>query len=1091
MFQKILIANRGEIALRIQRAANEMGIPTVAVYGPEDANSLHVIRADEAIALQGQGAAAYLDQEAVITAALETGCDAIHPGYGFLSENATFAAACAQAGICFIGPAPETLRLFGDKGTAREIARKTGAPLAKGTETAITPQEALAFMQDLNGRPVMLKALAGGGGRGMRRVETPENLADAFRHATSEAKAAFGVGDLYIEELITHARHIEVQLLGDTQGNITHLWERECSLQRRHQKLVEIAPAPDLNPDLRARILDCAVDLGRAAGVTSLCTVEFLVRSDQSGFVFIEANPRLQVEHPVTEEITGVDLVQAQIRLAAGETLSDLGLAGAPPPPRGMAIELRVTMERMNRDGTTTPSEGQLTAFDLPGGNGIRMEGFGYAGYQTTLAYDPLLAKLIAYAPSGRWADLLTRAGRALSDFRIEGIDTNLGYLQSLLNLPQIRENAFDVETTQRHLTDILSGLDALPSRRPAGAVPAPKTQQDTWQAAPAGHETATAPLSGTLVSLAHADGDLVRKGAEIAVISAMKMEHQVLSPVSGRITSADVHPGETLRSGQPLCFIEPMPVDAHAERTEHTDGPRADIEEMRHRQWLLTDEARPDAVARRRKTGQRTARENIADLCDDGSFSEYGGLALAAQRGRRSEESLLTMSPADGLVTGTGTVNADRFGPDVARCMAMSYDYTVFAGTQGFMNHKKLDRALQVAADWSLPIVMFAEGGGGRPGDTDYVGVAGLDLHTFGLMAAHSGRAPMVAVVSGRCFAGNAALAGVCDVIIATENANLGMGGPAMIEGGGLGVFTPEEVGPMSVQCPNGVVDILVKDEVEAVAATRQYLSYFQGDLSDWTCADQDKLRDVVPPNRLRVYDIRQAITLLADTGSVLELRPDYGIGIVTALIRIEGKPMGLMANNPLHLSGAIDAEAAEKAARFMDLCETHGLPILSLCDTPGFMVGPQHEETALVRRVSRMFVSGASLTVPFVTVVLRKGYGLGAMAMAAGGFHRSMLTISWPSGEFGGMGLEGAVRLGYRRELEAVEDLAEREALFQKLTDALYTKGKAINMAAFLEIDNVIDPAETRSYILRALAAAGPVSKADGKRRPYVPTR
>jgi len=370
-------------------------------------------------------------------------------------------------------------------------------------------------------------------------------------------------------------------------------------------------------------------------------------------------------------------------------------------------------------------------------------------------------------------------------------------------------------------------------------------------------------------------------------------------------------------------------------------------------------------------------------------------------------------------------------------------------------------------------------------------MGVAGLDVPTFRMLAGHSGRAPTVAIVSGRCFAGNAAVAGCCDVIIATENANLGMGGPAMIEGGGLGVFSPEEVGPVGVQEPNGVIDILVADEAEAVAAAKRYLAYFQGPLTEWSAADQERLRRAIPENRLRAYDVRSVIDLLCDEGSVLELRPRHGIGMITALVRIAGKPMGLIANNPRHLGGAIDAEAAEKGARFMDLCETHGLPILSLCDTPGFMVGPPAEETALVRRVSRMFLSGAALTVPLMTVVLRKGYGLGAQAMAAGSFQAPLFIVSWPTGEFGGMGLEGAVRLAYRNELAAIADPAEREATYRRHVDALYEKGKATSMAAFLEIDAVIDPAETRHWILRALASAAPAERPQGKRRPFVPPR
>ena len=474
----------------------------------------------------------------------------------------------------------------------------------------------------------------------------------------------------------------------------------------------------------------------------------------------------------------------------------------------------------------------------------------------------------------------------------------------------------------------------------------------------------------------------------------------------------------------------------------------------------------------RRHAAGRRTARENIADLVDPGSFTEYGALVIAAQRRRRTLDDLIARTPADGLVLGTARVG----GRPVA---VMSYDYTVLAGTQGHMNHRKTDRLLELARRERLPLVMFAEGGGGRPGDTDTTSVGGLDVPTFRLTAELSGQVPLVAIVSGYCFAGNAALAGACDVIIATPEASLGMGGPAMIEGGGLGVVAPGDVGPMSVQVPNGVVDVLVPDDAAAVAAARRYLSYFSGPTARGEAehGDQRRLRHLIPENRVRAYDVRPVIEALCDTGSVLELRAGFGTGILTALVRIGGHAAGLLANNPLHLGGAIDGDAADKATAFLRLCEAHRLPVLSLVDTPGFMVGPQVERTAVVRRFGAMFVAGARLTVPVCAVVLRKAYGLGAMAMTAGDLRRPAITVAWPTGEFGGMGLEGAVRLGYRRELDAIEDPAARQARYEQLVADQYTRGKALSTAMAFEIDDVIDPADTRAVIsgvLRRRAAA-----------------
>jgi len=595
-------------------------------------------------------------------------------------------------------------------------------------------------------------------------------------------------------------------------------------------------------------------------------------------------------------------------------------------------------------------------------------------------------------------------------------------------------------------------------------------------------------------VSIEAAIGASVEAGSAVVVLEAMKMEHVVPAASSGRIVQLHVEPGEAVREGAPLVTLELGAVEGQGDTPEaHVDLERIrpDLAEVIERHALLQDARRPDAVARRRKTGQRTARENVEDLVDAGSFIEYGALVIAAQRRRRPLAELIERTPADGLIAGMGRVNGDLFDADRARCLVMTYDYTVLAGTQGMQNHRKKDRMFELAEQWRLPVVLFTEGGGGRPGDSDASGVSGLDCLAFAYFGALSGLVPLVGIASGRCFAGNAALLGCCDVVIATRGSNIGMGGPAMIEGGGLGVFRPEDIGPFDVQRSNGVIDVAVETEAEAVAVAKRYLSYFQGPVDPLAAGephDARLLRSVIPENRLRVYDVRRVIELLADRESVLELRRDFGPGMVTALVRIEGRPIGLIANNPLHLAGAIDAAAADKAARFMQLCDAFDLPILSLCDTPGIMVGPEAEETALVRHASRLFVVGGSLTVPFVTIILRKGYGLGAQAMAGGSFKSPLLTVAWPTGEFGGMGLEGAVKLGLRRELEAIEDPAEREAAFRRIVAGAYERGKAVNVASHFELDGVIDPAESRRWISEALCSVPPAPPRTGKKRPCI---
>jgi acetyl-CoA carboxylase carboxyltransferase component len=598
-------------------------------------------------------------------------------------------------------------------------------------------------------------------------------------------------------------------------------------------------------------------------------------------------------------------------------------------------------------------------------------------------------------------------------------------------------------------------------------------------------------PLVGTVVAVKVAVGDVVAAGTEIVVIESMKMEHPVVADVACRITVLFATVGKSVAEGELLaeCVAESVSQRAVAASVSSSEK-RADLEQLRLRQGLLLDAARIDAVSKRHAKGQRTARENVADLIDDGSFVEYGGFAVAAQRSRRSEDDLIANTPADGLITGIATINSELFGEQSTSCTVVAYDYTVLAGTQGFINHRKKDRIFEVAKRNMTPVVLFAEGGGGRPGDTDAPGVAGLDVMSFASFAQLSGLVPLVGIASGYCFAGNAALLGCCDVVIATENSNIGMAGPAMIEGGGLGVVKPTDIGPIATQTENGVVDIRVADESEAVAVAKKYLSYFQGATSQFSRRSDEAMRELVPEQRTRVYDVRAVINTLADIDSVLELRSEFGVGIVTAFARIEGRPVGIVANNPAHLGGAIDSPSADKMARFVQLCDAFDIPLISLCDTPGFMVGPDAEETAQVRHFARLFVTAASVTIPWITVVLRKGYGLGAQAMAGGSFHAKDMVVSWPSGEFGGMGLEGAVRLGFKKELDAAGTLEEREELEKRLIDAAYLRGSALSMASHTEIDDVIDPADTRYRILGLLAACPTPLIRTGKKRPMVDT-
>nr|MCW2727463.1 carbamoyl-phosphate synthase large subunit [Aeromicrobium sp.] len=1051
---KVLIANRGEIAVRIERAVRGLGWQVQRVHVAEEAG----VADTDSILLPQPGVAGYLDVAGIVTAAVDSGAAMVHPGYGFLSESAELARACDQAGLVFVGPAPSALDLFGDKGTAREHAIQQQVPVLEATGGNATLQEVTALL-DRHPAGVMIKAVSGGGGRGMRSVKDPDQLAEAYDRCRSEASRAFGNDAVYAERLLPAAKHIEVQVVGDGTGQVVTLGERECSVQRRHQKLIEYAPSPALSADHRSHLLAWASTLVGSLHYRGLATVEFLVNTtpldDALDAVFIEVNPRLQVEHTVTEEVTAVDLVRAQLLLATGETLAAVGLSrDVPAIPGRFAVQTRINAEEVV-DGHVVATTGTVTGLTAP--LGVRVDTGLEVGSVVDGTFDSLLAKVITVV-DGDLASACRAAAAALDDLAIDGVRTNRTLLKELL----IDDVVTSGRATTSWLDEVLAErVDAARPERPTGDV--------------------RATMSGTVMHVAVKPGDPVGPRTSLVTLESMKMEHPVTAGVAGTVRSVAVEVGGQVAAGDIVVVVEPDDSVEHAHPEESSidlDAIRPDLAELHARVAATRDAARHEAVAKRHARGHLTTREWVDQLVDPGTFVEYGSLPVAAQRTRRSLDDLIANTPADGLVTGLGTINGSADDLTTRQAAVVAYDYSVLAGTQGYFNHKKTDRLLQLAHQRRLPVVLFAEGGGGRPGDTDtaHLMAAGLTVSTFAAMGSLSGVVPTIGILTGRCFAGNAALLGCCDVIIATRDSNLGMAGPAMIEGGGLGRFTPEQIGPMSVQSPNGVVDVVVDDDAQAIEVAQRYLSYFQGPSTVWTAADQRRLRHVIGENRKEVYDIDEVIELIADEDSVLKLRADFGVGAVTALVRIEGRPYGLVANDPRHLGGAIDADAADKMARFLQLCDAHDLPVVSLCDTPGFMVGPDSEQTATVRHFSRLFVIAAHLHVPMTTIVLRKGYGLGAQAMAAGSFAQTTATVAWPTGEIGGMGLEGAVRLGYAKELDGIDDPALRDARYDELVAQHYEAGKAINGAMKLELDEVIDPIDTRRWIVATLSGWRP---------------
>lgn len=1090
----LLVANRGEIACRIIRSAKALGYRTVAVQSANEetlgsAAGLHVALADEVVTLPGVGASAYLDPDAIVAAARSTGCKLVHPGYGFLSESPRLACACAEAGLTWVGPDAVALELFGDKQATRVRAEWLGIPTPPATGLQALEDagvesdhgEALrATRALLNAHPsgIAIKALAGGGGRGIRIVSDPDELTGALRACASEAAAGFGDARIFAEALITGARHIEVQVIGTPDGTMV-LGDRDCSIQRRRQKLIEIAPAPGLEDGLRQSLHNDAERLVASADYRSLATVEFLVAGHE--YWLLEVNPRIQVEHTVTEAVAGLDLVAAQLDVAAGRTPS--GLENV--EPRGAALELRISAETVLSSGDPAPSAGRISSLTWPTGPGVRIDTWAVTGVGVTGGFDPLLGKITVHGHDLSAA--VDAAGRALAEFHTTGIETNAGMLQAItevLELGNSTTSAYDehaeeigARAREKHAANPVEGstVDSAKDSADGGAASDQRDADSADHSEPelrAGESLLRSTMSGAVVSVSE-------QRSEYVLIEAMKMHHPVTGPNAAGVRHL-VAVGDQVATGQPLVVL----VDAETGGLEDVDRfePHPGVAEVQNRHAAVGDEAREDQLAKIRKRGRRTARENIDDLVDPGSFVEYGPLVIAAQTRRRSVEDLIAKTSGDGLIGGPATI-------DGREVVVISYDYSVLAGTQGTRNHAKTDRLIQLAETKRVPIVLFAEGGGGRPGDTDRGPSSGLQVPTFASLARLRGKVPLISIVSGRTFAGNAALAGVCDLIIATPDANIGMGGPAMIEGGGLGRYRPEDIGPVDIHTANGVIDVLADDESAAVAIAREALGILSGTSSEARADDRgvgrrnsvgespdgrlgdekdDRARTIVPADRLRTFAIRDVIDTIADDGTFIEVRRDYAPGAVTGFVRVGGQPLALIANDNRHLGGAIDVDAARSFTQHLKLAQDHEVPVLSLIDTPGFMVGPEAEREPGVRAFGDLFVAGAALTVPVGSVVIRKGYGLGAMAMAAGGFDATAFTIAWPSGEIGPMGLEGAVRLGYAKELAAIEDEAERKQREEELIAAEYEQGNAMSAAMIFDIDDVIDPARTRDWVL-----------------------
>ncbi|WP_293363905.1 carboxyl transferase domain-containing protein [Phenylobacterium sp.] len=1090
MLKRVLIANRGEIAIRIARAAAALGIESVAVYAPADVRGLHTRSATRAMAIgagAGDALAPYLDIDAMIAAAQAAGCDSVHPGYGFLSENAAFARRCLAEGLTFVGPPPAALELFGDKVKARTLAASLGVPTVAGSAGTLSTVQAAAEAAEAVGYPVMLKAAAGGGGRGMRRVDGPAELEAALARCRSEAEAAFGDGSVFLEKLIERPRHIEVQVLADAKGDIVHLWERDCSVQLRNQKVVEVAPAAGLPPELRTAILADAVRLAKAGGCLNAGTVEFLVSPETGRHVFIECNPRIQVEHTVTEEVTGVDLVEAQFRIAAGATLGDLGL-DAPPPARGFAVQARVT--------ATGP--GTLDGYKEPTGPGVRVDSCGYPGLTPPPQFDPMFAKVIARA--GTLAGAVERCERALSEFHIAGLPTNLAQLRAILAEPSVA--AGDARTTLLAERPGLGSATPPPSpslsllgapRSGPGDAPAPPAL-----ALEAGEEGIESPMGGSVIEISVAVGANVAAGDTLMVVSAMKMETSVTAPCAGVVTRlATLEAGSAVAAGQIVAALAPTKgAGTSAPRTYGEDSWAPTVRQVEALQAIAHARFAPDTqdpgVIRQRNRQKLSCRERIDLLLDDGSFREVGSLAGFASYD--ADGGIADFTPAN-HVGGWGAVEGRR-------TIVCADDFTSRGGhSDGAIGQKSryLDELSITQRCPSVRLLDGSSGGGsvatmvpksetggsaakessgaitaGRPrvsggGGSFLPGHLGSEMYAQQLATV-----PVVNLLLGSVVGIGAAKAvlGHFSVMV-RDIAQLFVAGPPVVAHAMGYEITKEDLGDWRVHARNGSVDNLAESEADAVAQARRFLSYLPPSVYDAPprrpCDDspdrrEEELFTIVPRKRTTTFDMRRAIRLMADKGSFFEIGALWGSDQIVGFARFNGVPVGVLASDSRHENGgALTADGCDKLKRHLDLCDLFHLPVVNLVDNPGFAVGREHEIAGTIRKGGEWMIAFAQVSVPIFTVIMRRSFGVAGNNYAtpkAGAGAR----VVWPAADVGGIPPEGGIEAAYKRQLaEAADPVALRAEIEARIESV---RGPLGPLNRF-QMEEMIDPRDTRAWI------------------------
>jgi len=1112
LFKRALIANRGEIAIRVARAAAALGVESVSVYAPSDALSLHtrVTSESRALASSNDPVRAYLDIGGLIDAAKATHCDCVHPGYGFLSENANFARRCLEESITFIGPRPETLALFGDKTKARELARSLDIPIIPGSAHAFANAEVALGVAETIGYPIMLKAAAGGGGRGMRTVASADEMAAAFARCQSEAQAAFGDGSVFVEKLLERPRHIEVQILADGRGDIVHLYERDCSIQLRNQKVVEIAPAPRLDAGLRKCILDDAIRLCRAAGYVNAGTVEFLVVPERGEYFFIECNPRIQVEHTVTEQVTGIDLVEAQFRIAAGELLKDLGIAdqSAIEVPRGYAVQARII----------AGGAGTLTAYKEPAGPGVRVDSCGYVGYAPPPQFDPMFAKLICTSNSTHsFASALDRTLRALDEFHIAGLPTNLRQLRAALAHPAVRAGDARTSFFAEH-PDLASSNGALAST--SGSLALLEQQATSLRggkaafamngvqgasaglAVPGGEEGIESPMAGAIVEVMVEAGESVEAGATIMVISAMKMETAITAPCAGIVTNiSPTETGANVAPGQIVATIAPSKREGVAitPRRYGEDSWAPMLDDVHTLQEIAQRRFAPDSkdpgVVRQRSRGKLTCRERIDLLLDPGTFREVGSLTGFADYDDEGRVSGFT--PAN-HVGGWGKI-------DRRTVVVCADDFTSRGGhADGAIGGKAihLDR---LALDLHCPSIRLLDGssGGGsvaamvpkqqkqgeshalessgtiKAGRPRVTGEGGSFLpgHLGSSMYVHQlSEVPVVNVLLGSVVGIGAAKAvlGHFSVMV-RDIAQLFVAGPPVVSHAMGYDITKEELGGWHIHCRNGSVDNLAETEQEACAMTKRFLSYLPSsvyeappvltpDPSDPADRRDEELFTIIPRKRTTTFDMRRAVRLMADRGSFFEIGSLWGTDQIVGLARFNGYPMGVLASDCRHINGgALTADGCDKLKRHLDLCDLFHIPILNLIDNPGFAVGLEHEMTGTIRKGGEWMIAFAQVAVPIFTVIMRRSFGVAGNNFATPRSGASV-RVAWPAADVGGIPPEGGIEAAYKRQLA---EAADPRALRAEINARIESARGPIGPLNRFQMEEMIDPRDTRRWV------------------------